>query len=422
MSMNDDCAVRLPESNLSGRVLLVDDEESIRKAVRAILSDEGCSVHVCANGESALEVLEHERFDVVVSDIRMPGISGLDLLAHLHHHFPEIPVLLISGYADLETAVAAVKEHAFDFIMKPFHPDHIIASVRKAFEHKRLLDMEREYMGLLEETLMRSAVEVRQYLQQLKEARDEALEASRLKSQFMATMSHEIRTPLNGIVGLIDLLQYKEQLPHQKEYFSMLKEAAEYLTSLLGNILDFSKLSSEPVHLEEKTFSLRELLASVSGMARVRAQKKGLTFNETIGDDIPDSLWGDETRLSQVLLNFLDNALKFTSSGSISLHVCKVDGQLAESPESITLRFAVADTGPGVDMKQQRMIFDSFTQGDASFTKQHGGIGLGLSIAQQIVNAMGGSMGVSSEPEHGSIFYFTVTMHTGGAEHENTYC
>jgi len=409
-------AGRLPENALSGTVLVVDDEESILKALKAILADEGCLIRTCSDGETALALVEQEHFDVIISDIRMPGMSGLELLTLLHSEYPGTPVILISGYADLETAVAAVKEHAFDFVMKPFHPEHIIASVRKAFGYKRLLDMEREYKSLLEETVARSAVEVRQYLLQLKAARDEAMEASRLKSEFMATMSHEVRTPLNGIVGLIDLLTYKEQLPHQQEYFAMMKEAADYLTTLLNNILDFSRLSSGRIVLDEREFSLKSLLDSVTGMARVRAGKKGLSFSMNTGSDVPDMLIGDETRLSQVLINLLDNALKFTSRGSITLDIALTNTASSDLSGAVGIRFAVSDTGSGIDAERQEMIFGSFNQADGSYTKQHGGAGLGLSIAQQIVQALGGSIGVESSPGQGSTFSFTAIVHRGGGK------
>lgn len=409
-------AGRLPEDSLSGRILVVDDEASILKAIRAILSDVGCSVEICTEAESALVMLEREAFDVIISDIRMPGMSGIELLALIHQQNPETPVILISGYADMETAVAAVKEHAFDFIVKPFDPEHIVCSVRKAFGYKRLLDMEREYKGLLEETVAKSAAGVKQYLRQLKQARDEALEASRLKSQFIATISHEIRTPLNGLVGLIDLLMHKDQLPHQKEYFSMMKDAADYLTTLLNNILDFSKLSSGRIVLDEREFSLKCLLDSVTGMVRVRAGKKGLSFSMNRVGDVPEMLIGDETRLSQVLINLLDNALKFTSHGSITLDIALTDAASHDPSGAVGIRFAVSDTGSGIEPDRQEMIFGGFNQADGSYTKQYGGAGLGLSIAQQIVQAMGGRISVESSPGQGSTFSFTVIMHKGGGK------
>lgn len=409
-------AGRLPEDSLSGRVLVVDDEASILKAVRAILADVGCSVEICTEAESALAMIGMDAFDVIISDIRMPGMSGIELLALVHQQHPETPVILISGYADMETAVAAVKEHAFDFIVKPFDPAHIVGAVRKAFDYKRLLDMEREYKSLLEETVARSAAEVKQYLRQLEQARDEALAASQLKSQFIATISHEIRTPLNGIVGLIDLLMYKDQLPHQQEYFAMLKEAADYLTTLLNNILDFSKLSSGRIVLDEKEFSLKTLLDSLTGMTRVRAEKKGLAFLMDMGADVPDLLTGDETRLSQVLINLLDNALKFTARGSITLGGAVMNAEPQDPADAVRIHFSVSDTGSGIEADRQEMIFGGFNQADGSYTKQHRGVGLGLSIAQQIVQALGGTIGVKSIPGQGSTFSFSAILHRGGGQ------
>lgn len=414
MTVNGMHETKLPEYTMCGRILVVDDEPSILKAITAILSDEGCSVKVCGDAESGLMLVGQESFDVIISDIRMPGMSGIDFLAYLHHKYPLKPVILISGYADLETAVSAVKERAFDFIMKPFHPEHIIGAVRKALEHKRLIDIEQEYRELLESTLARSAVEVRQYLQQLKEARDEALEASRLKSQFMAAVSHEIRTPLNGIVGLIDILSYKEQLPHQAEYFAMMKEAADNLTALLGNLLDFSRYAGGRPTISEKPFILWHHLESVCGMVRIRAEKKGISFSLDIDDEVPNEVVGDEARLSQVLLNLLDNALKFTRKGSIHVRISSADGQPADAGSQICLKIVVDDTGVGIDPERQEIIFDSFTQADGSLTKQNNGAGLGLAIAKQIVTAMGGEIGVKSSPGLGSSFYFTAKMHRGG--------
>lgn len=414
MTINGVGDAGLPVHAMCGKVLVADDEASILRAISAVLGAEGCSVQICGDGESALRLIAQEHFDVVISDIRMPGMTGLELLAQLRASRPELPVILISGYADLETAVAAVKEHAFDFILKPFHPEHIISTVRKAFEFRRLVEMEREYKGLLEETVVRSAVELRQYVEQLRQARNEAVEASRLKSQFIATISHEIRTPLNGIVGLLDLLMYKEQLPHQQEYFAMLKDASDYLSGLLGNILDFSKLSCGRLALEEKTFSLRQMLETAANMARVRARRKGLNCDLLVDDELPDVLIGDEARLNQVLLNLLDNAIKFTEQGGITLRVCSAENPGGGTARSLRLLFSVADTGMGIPYDCQSAIFESFIQGDGSHTKQHGGAGLGLSLARQIVESMDGVLTVESEEGKGSNFTFIVTLQRGG--------
>ena len=238
---------------------------------------------------------------------------------------------------------------------------------------------------------------------------EQAQEASRLKSEFLANMSHEIRTPMNGILGMSALGLEASTPEEQRECFEVVHASAESLLSLLNDILDFSKIEAGRLTLDPAPFSLPSAMQAAVNTMRAAAGKKGLSLTWAIAAEIPATLVGDESRLRQVLLNLIGNAIKFTETGAVTVdaHMACDDGPLP------LVAFSVRDTGPGIPADKQRLIFEAFCQGDGSTARKYGGTGLGLTISARIVKLMGGKLWVDSRPGAGSTFSFTAYFGRG---------
>ena len=249
---------------------------------------------------------------------------------------------------------------------------------------------------------------------ELVSSREAALDAAKAKASFLATMSHEIRTPLNGVVGMTSLLADTPLNPEQRDYLHTMRVSSDQLLGVISDILDFSKIESGKLDLESEPLNLQATVEEACDMAAQRAREKGLELLADFDADVPLWVLGDVTRLRQVLLNFINNAVKFTAGGQVvvSAHVQRTagssDGNTPDSP--ILLEFRVQDTGIGIPLDRQAALFQSFTQVDASTTRKYGGTGLGLAICKRLATLMGGEVGVRSEPGVGSTFWFTAAL------------
>ncbi|MBL8250136.1 MAG: response regulator, partial [Candidatus Competibacter sp.] len=234
-------------------------------------------------------------------------------------------------------------------------------------------------------------------------ARDEAQRASRAKSDFVSRMSHELRTPMNAILGFAQLLDREPLTPVQRDYSQRIHTAGQHLLNLIGEVLDLAKIEAGRLVLERIPFNLKGTAEEVAAVTLKRAQAKGVAVRVDIASDLADQVQGDPTRVRQVLINLLDNAVKFTERGEVGLRV-KADAE----PDSVL--FQVWDTGIGMDGEGIQKLFKPFTQADQSTTRKYGGTGLGLAICKDLVEAMGGALQVESRPGQGTRFWFSLPL------------
>lgn len=258
--------------------------------------------------------------------------------------------------------------------------------------------------GMVTVSAIRDITQRKRQEHELITAREAALHASRVKSEFLAKMSHEIRTPLNAIIGMAELLQRTPLNGQQQKYAHLLQSAGDNLLNVINDILDISRIESGQLELRRTDFLLPDVLGGVIDMMAVSAQGRGLELVLDLPEDVPTHLRGDPERLTQILVNLVGNAIKFTDSGEVVLRVRREPG----GPGATTLQFAVRDTGIGIESVDQARIFESFTQVDSSITRTRPGTGLGLSISRQLVNMMSGRLWVDSRKGAGSTFSFTA--------------
>lgn len=360
------------------KILIVDDQKPNLTVLRELLHEQG-EIILAKNGLQGLDKATKLKPDLILLDVVMPEMDGFETLQALKKvdGLEDVPVMFITGLRDIGHEQKGLNLGALDYIRKPFNPAIVKARVKTHLKLARQNNVLRELSRQLRK-------------------------ADAAKSQFLATMSHEIRTPLTSIIGYAEALKAGAiPIDETGSAVDSICNNGEYLLELVNDILDMSKIEANQLKLENLEIPFPRWLQNIEDTISQRAEAKDLAFNVRLNLPLPEKIRTDPTRLQQILLNLLNNAIKFTSHGQVLLDV-SIQGEI--------LTFKVIDTGIGISPEQAAAIFNEFTQAESDTTRKYGGTGLGLNISRHLANNLGGDIVVTSEPGKGSEFKATVAF------------
>ena len=385
------------------RILVVDDEENLRITTAAILEKDGYIVDVAASGDEAISLLKNVDYDLVLTDLHMEGGDGLSVLNQIRNQSPFTISVVLTGFASVESAIAALQEGAYDYLVKPCDIDSMRHTIRRGVEHRRLIIAEQKARADLEQLNRELESRIEERTAELRILNEDLAEANRAKDVFLATQSHELRTPLTPVVGWIKLLRNGTlDANGVAQALDAIERNAWLQSRLIDDLLDTSRIATGKLHYEPHPTDLNATVKAAIDTVLVSAASKNIDLTFRLAPT-PTVVMGEPVRLQQIVWNLVSNAIKFTEPGGrVSVHV-ESDGSEA--------RVTVEDSGIGIDPAFLPHVFDRFRQADGSTSRMHGGLGLGLAIAHALTRMHGGKLEVESEgPGHGARFILHLKL------------
>lgn len=357
-------------------IMLVDDEEPNLTALADLLEDD-YEIITSANGLDALSKIEAmddpAKIQLIISDQRMPKMTGVEFFERIIDRMPDTVRIILTGYTDIKAIIDSInKANIYKFITKPFEPDDFLLTVKRAIEtHTMKLRIQ---------------------------------ESERIKREFISTISHELRTPMHGIQGAIELMKLDTDQRHYRHNLATIEASAHHMMGLIGSILDFTVFEAGKIEVNYQTVDVEEALQKVIDEYAAQARARGLHFHYQPAR-LANRLSVDIDKLIKVANYILSNAIKFTTEGTISVRVAEI----VENDVRF-LRLEIEDTGVGIDKVQQSEVFDLFKQADGSFSRRHGGLGIGLTLTKCLLDALEGKIQIYSEREKGSTFVVCIPI------------
>ena len=390
-----------PDSAGKPQILAIDDTPENLLTLMAALGSE-FRLQFASSGATGLVLAEEAPPDLILLDVMMPHMDGYETCRRLKTdpRLHAIPVIFVTSLTESDAESTGLALGAADYITKPINVEIARQRIRNLLERERLRKEVEEHRDHLEELVQARTVA-------LSIAREAAEDASRAKTIFLSNVSHELRTPMTAIMGMTELALLRATDPKQADQLETVERAAAQLLVLINNIVDSAALETTRLGLEQHRFALGSVLDALSGLFSQEAANKGLALSVVADPALADlPLLGDPLRLGQILQNLSANAIKFTSQGGVSVAASLAE----ETPTDVLVRFEVRDTGIGIASQDQKRIFNLFEQVDGSSTRRYEGTGLGLALSQRLVELMGGSIVLESQPGSGSVFDFSVRL------------
>lgn len=373
--------MEMTNTHKGGKILIVDDEKTTREILARALSEEEFTIKTVSDGTEALEMLQNEPFDLLITDLLMPNMEGNELIEKAHEILPDLIPIVITAHASIETAIKALQQGAYDYITKPFDPEIIIPVIER---------------GLEKAHLRRQNIELTQITKKLQEL-------EQMKSDLLDTITHEFSTPISIIKAYVDMFidgHFDTSNPRHLEGLKSIRSAVIRLERLVMNLLTLSMGKGKTLELKKEKILLQDIISNALSQLNEEISKKNINVVLNVETDLPP-FEADPSKLSIAVLNLVDNAVKFNKTNG----TVRISASLLKSGN---IGIAISDTGIGIPEEKLEEIYSPFTQVDMSSTREHQGTGLGLAVAKTIIEAHGGKITLKSKLGKGSTFIFVL--------------